>query len=125
MEAIPRRRVVLLRLVLLAGFLLLIGRLIQLQVLRGDYFRHLSERNCLRARPLPAPRGRILDRRGRCLASSRAAFALWITPSDLPQERRPSVCSLLAEILNREASSLLGLLEGRGTSEQEPVLVQR
>lgn len=52
---------------LILGFLGLIGRLIDLQVIRGSYFRALAEGNRIRRVPIVAGRGRILARGGEVL----------------------------------------------------------
>jgi penicillin-binding protein 2 len=45
-------------------FLVLIGKLFEVQIIKGDYFRALAEENRVRHIPLPAPRGRILSSSG-------------------------------------------------------------
>ncbi len=59
-----------LRGVLILGFLVLIGRLFDLQIIRGSYYRNLSEGNRIRRVPVIAPRGKILARGGEILAGS-------------------------------------------------------
>jgi penicillin-binding protein 2 len=44
---------------LILGFLILFGRLVELSIIKGDYFRSLSEENRIRRIPISAPRGRI------------------------------------------------------------------
>ena len=48
--------------------------LFRLQVLKGDYYRDLSEKNRLRVLYLEPPRGKILDRHHRIMATSRLSF---------------------------------------------------
>lgn len=62
-------------------FLILYLRLFYLQIVKGDYFYQLSKNNWLRALPLAAPRGKILDRYGRELASNILSFNLEILPN--------------------------------------------
>ncbi len=64
-------------------FFLLIGRLYFLQIAKYDYFRTLSENNRIRIRVTRAPRGIILDRKGRLIAESRPSFDLVGTPVDV------------------------------------------
>src|SRR3989304_457523 len=59
-----------LRGVLILGFLVLLGRLFDLQIIRGSYYRNLSEGNRIRRVPVIAPRGEILARGGEVLAGS-------------------------------------------------------
>lgn len=51
-------------------FLILILRLFQLTIVKGSYFRHLSENNRLRQIEIEPRRGKILDRKGFIIASS-------------------------------------------------------
>ena len=60
-----------LRGVLILGFLVLFGRLIDLQIIRGRYFKALAEENRIRRIPISAPRGRILARGGEILVDSK------------------------------------------------------
>jgi penicillin-binding protein 2 len=59
-----------LRGVLLLGFLVLIGRLIDLQLIKGEYYRKLSEGNRIERIKIKAPRGKILARGGEVLSGS-------------------------------------------------------
>ncbi len=59
-----------LRGVLILGFLILIGRLIELQIIKGAYYRKLSEGNRIERKKIPAMRGKILARGGEVLSGS-------------------------------------------------------
>lgn len=56
---------------LILGFLLLLGRLTELQIIKGSYYRDLSEGNRIRKVIIPAPRGLILARGGEILVANR------------------------------------------------------
>ena len=60
-----------LRGVLILGFLVLFGRLFELQIIKGSYYRSLSEGNRIRRIPITAPRGRIIARNGEILAGNK------------------------------------------------------
>jgi len=66
--------------VLVLGVLLL--RLWTMQVLQGKTFSAQAEDNHIRELSIPAPRGRILDRRGRVIVDNRAVLAVTVDPSD-------------------------------------------
>ncbi len=51
-------------------FMLIFFRLFQLTIVKGDYYRALSEQNRVRDIPIEAPRGDILDRKGFVVAKS-------------------------------------------------------
>ena len=59
---------------------ILIGRLFQLQVLKTDYYKLLSEKDRLRREVISAPRGKIFSREGNILAESRPSYSLMIDP---------------------------------------------
>ena len=79
-----RRRVWVAALVVILGFSLLVGRLVVLQVSRHDALDARAERNRTSLLPIVPNRGRILDRNGVVLASSYSAYALKVTPSNVP-----------------------------------------
>lgn len=60
-----------LRGVLILGFLIIFARTFELTVIKGNYFRNLSEGNRIRRVPITAPRGQIIARGGEVLVGSR------------------------------------------------------
>jgi len=77
------RRARILLYVVLGVFALLLGRLYWLQVVQGDRYRYLAENNRLRLRTVRAPRGLILDRKGRAIAETQGSFDLVCSPVDV------------------------------------------
>ena len=63
-----------------AGFLLLAGRALYVQVLQSDFFQKKGEERYAAQLPLSANRGRITDREGRILAISVNAPTLAVNP---------------------------------------------
>ncbi|MDO8503501.1 MAG: penicillin-binding protein 2 [bacterium] len=61
---------------LIIAFVLGLGRLVDLQLFRGSYFRSLAEGNRIRRIPIKAPRGEILDRTGESLARNIPVYRL-------------------------------------------------
>lgn len=59
-----------LRGVLILGFLILFGRLFELTVIKGAYYKTLSDENRIRRIPIIAPRGKILARDGEVLVTN-------------------------------------------------------
>lgn len=80
--AIPElnRRLRWIVLVVVAAFAALIGRLWQLQVVRGEQYYEQTLSNVVHERFLPSIRGQILDRNNESLAGNRPAFNIYITP---------------------------------------------
>jgi len=69
-------------------FAIIFFRLWYLQVLSGDQYLAQANSNRVRALPMPAPRGQIVDRRGRDIVRNNFAAVIEIDPSSLPQEAR-------------------------------------
>ena len=67
--------------ILFVAFGLLFARLFYLQVMRGDFYRQLSENNYTRNIVLRSPRGMILDRNGAILCRNRVSFSLVLDTS--------------------------------------------
>jgi penicillin-binding protein 2 len=59
-------------------------RLWYLQVLSGEQYVHEADVNRVRDLPIPAPRGKILDREGQAIVTSRTTNAVQIVPPLLP-----------------------------------------
>ena len=83
------------------AFALLLGRLYWLQVAEFDRYRNLSENNRLRLRTVRAPRGLILDRKGRAIAETQGSFDLVCTPVDVKELE--GEIRLLAQIVEFDA----------------------
>lgn len=70
------RRLAVYALVLVLLFLSVGGRLAYLQVIQGEHYAVLSEKNYIRIIPLTAPRGNLFDRYGQLVATNRPSFAV-------------------------------------------------
>jgi cell division protein FtsI (penicillin-binding protein 3) len=74
------------RRVLLSLFLLvavtLVGRAFALQVLDKDFLQHQADIRHMRVIPVPAHRGKILDRNGDAIAISTPVQSVWINPGE-------------------------------------------
>ena len=114
------RRVTWLSLLVIVAFSIFGLRLFQLQVIQGEALRLRSERNRIRTVRLEAPRGQILDREGRPIATTRAAFSLQAIPAEV---RQPDVTwPVLAELVGGEAGTLRERVEKpRGRRRFQPV----
>lgn len=61
-------------------FLLVVGRLYYLQILRGDEYKERADENFVKEVRVPADRGLILDRNRRVLVDSRPSYDVFLTP---------------------------------------------
>ena len=69
-------------LVVMVTFMILVGRLWYLQVIKGKVLRNRSENNRIRVREIKPLRGLILDRNGRILVDNQASFDISIIPEE-------------------------------------------
>ncbi len=86
--------------VLIAVFLLFslaVYTLFNLQIKNYDFYKRLSEKNCLRAVPLYGKRGRILDAKGEILAQDKETYNLAVTSLNLS----PETLEFLSKILGK------------------------
>ncbi len=100
------QRLTIVRVVLTVVFAVLLGRLVYLQVMCGAENRRAAEENRLRIAPRAAPRGVILDRTGRVLATSRVTFSVHVVPDELKVEGADDPVAALAELLGESPSQL-------------------
>jgi penicillin-binding protein 2 len=70
----------------LVAFAVIFFRLWYLQVLSGDKYERVANRNQVREIKVQAPRGEIVDREGRVLVENRTGLAVKITPDKLPED---------------------------------------
>jgi cell division protein FtsI (penicillin-binding protein 3) len=99
--------------VLLAlGSALLLGRAAYVQIVANDFFQKQGEKRYARTLPLPASRGRIVDRNGIVLATSVESPSVWAIPkefqADAAQRRQ------LARALGLTNAELADKLDGDG-----------
>jgi len=121
-EVFERRLAVLLAAIAVL-FVVLGLRLWQVQIVQGDYFLRLAEENRLRVTPVAAPRGAIVDRRGRPLAVNRPAFAVSILPAEArrPGEELPVV----ARLIGLDPAEIRRKLEAARDRPFQPVPLRR
>lgn len=114
------RRVTWLFLAVIAAFTIFGLRLFQLQVIEGEANRLRSERNRIRTVRLEAPRGEILDREGRAIATTRASFSLEAIPAEV---RRPETTwPVVARLVGADADQLREMVDRpRGRRRFQPV----
>lgn len=75
-EKISLNRLASLRILIVAGFLVLLGALFQAQIYKGGYYRGLADGNRIREVTIHAPRGIIFDHNGVALIANLPAFRL-------------------------------------------------
>ena len=74
------------------GFSILAGRLYYLQIIKGEHYGVLSDKNRIQFRIIAPPRGKILDRYGISIADNRKSYAVSI------EDASPQTLATLREI---------------------------
>lgn len=84
----------------------MLGRLTWLQVIQGAHYKELADENRIRLVPRSPIRGRLLDREGRVLASSKLTYSLYIEPRLVDDTTWPPLRERLARLLNLSPQEL-------------------
>ncbi|HYZ83237.1 MAG TPA: penicillin-binding protein 2 [Bryobacteraceae bacterium] len=104
-----------------AVFIFLISGFWDLQVLNSQSFNEAAERNRIKAIPILAPRGKILDRDGRVIVDNHSTFSLILSRENL----RPDHLQVIAKGLNLNYDDLeerLHRFEKR--PKYEPIIIK-
>ncbi len=94
-----RPRAALGALIVVCSMLVLVVRLYQLQILRGDVYGAQSIANFRKSLFVPADRGVIKDRKGRTLVDNRPSFDVFLTPAFCKGKERDEVIEKLQAYL--------------------------
>lgn len=97
---------------LIATFIVISARLVNLQVSNGSYYREKSDSRSMRSIEILAARGEILDRNGRPIVSNRTGYSIYI----LSNSERTS------EELNTLINNLFGVVEE--TESVLPIVIE-
>lgn len=103
---------------------ILLGRLVQLQIVRNETFSERADGNRLRIILQPAPRGVIRDRYGVVLATSRLSYAVTLYPLKLTKEQTEEVIQRLGKLLDMPASEIRAKWRRTGTVARPVRLMQ-
>jgi len=115
-----RRRAMYSSVVLIVFFAILIARLWSLQIQQGDEYKKLAENNRVRYLEVAAPRGNILDRKGREIVTNRPSFnVVWVREDGRLDDE---LIKKMARVLDEDVSSLLAQIRKMaGTPGHFPV----
>lgn len=121
-EAPSELRLGLIALMLVSVFVVFVLRLFQLQILEGADLASRSVRNSVRTLRLEAPRGDILDREGRVLATSRPAYRVQVIADDVRSANL--TYTVLGDLLVRDAAEIRDLVgQPTGRRRFQPVVI--
>ena len=128
-----KRKFIAYRLIVVLAFIVLAAQLWRLQIVRGEQYRLMADRNRFRLVPLDAPRGVIYDRYGRILVRNVPSFSVTIVPAYLPKDERKEMAvfarlsALLGIPASRATASAGGVAPRKGIKEmvEEAALLRR
>jgi penicillin-binding protein 2 len=115
------RRLVI-RIVLIAGFTVLLGRLFQLQYINAELYGKEAEENSIRNVPKVAIRGYVYDRKGSLLVDNRPSYTVMLTPVDFDKRQLPLLSSILSMT---DATVLEKINRGRKYNAFIPTRIKR
>lgn len=98
-----KKRYFIIYIFILAFAILCVWRLFDLQIIQGTSYKEISERRLIRAYPIKAPRGEIVDRYGRPLVTNKMGFYVQIQDMNLNDDD-----------LNRTINTILSILSEDG-----------
>ncbi len=103
----------------------LVVKLVQLQVLRHEYYAELSQGNRVRIEPLPPNRGLIFDRNGEVLAENLPAYQLELTAEQVPDLDAVLTGLTALDLVEQEDTDpLKRLIRSRRSFEGVPIRLQ-
>jgi penicillin-binding protein 2 len=108
----------------LAVFAVILVRLVYLQVIMGEKYYTLSLNNRIRLQSIEAPRGSILDHKGRVLVDNRPSFDVNIILKDAGSV--PRTIDKLARHLKVAPQDLMTkIADSKGASAYKPILLKQ
>ncbi|MFN9466559.1 MAG: penicillin-binding protein 2 [Pseudanabaena sp.] len=99
------------------------GRLFYLQLIEGDRNQQLAENNRIRLIAKPPERGRLFDRKGNILASSRLAHVIYLWPIAQSKDKWQPIINRLAGLIGVSAQTITDKLEQEGYNSPSLVRV--
>ena len=100
---------------------LIIGGLVFMQIIHGDYYRRQSMNNRIRVVPIDGPRGRVLDRNGVILADNRVVYHVAVVSQDVSDKN--ALFDYLGGVLSRDPVLLERQFQRKITAPFAPVIL--
>jgi penicillin-binding protein 2 len=104
-------------------FLFLITGFWELQVRNPEMYQERAMQNSIKAIPVLAPRGKILDRDGRVIVDNHSSFSLFLSRENLKMEHLKPI----AEGLNLDYDGLVARVkrfQSRGAPQYQPIAIK-
>lgn len=97
------------------------ARLYDLQIRKGEYYQKRALLNTAVVEPIPATRGRILDRRGEILVGNAPQFELTVVPGEMKDRKK--TLKLLSKLLDEPVVELEKKIDG--AAPHSPLVLRR
>lgn len=95
-----------LRAIIIFIALILVFRLADLQIVKGDYYKNRAENIRTRTLTIDAPRGPIVDKYGRALAGNQMSYSVDILKADLPKSNVNEIALTVLNIIERNGDTI-------------------
>lgn len=111
---------------ILAILIVLLGKTVYLQMIKGDYYRALAETNRIRNIPIKSSRGIIYDVNGIPLVTNTPVFDANIIPKDLPlsENERHERLTAIANALSMDIDLIHEILKPHKPTFNQPVTLK-
>ena len=102
-------------------FLVLIGRLYYLQIIKGPSYKGIAEANRVRVIPIEAPRGIIYDRNGKIIVDNKSQYDIDVIPYEFSHTARTD--SILAKILGLDVAEINSRIKNNWRGQFVPIKI--
>ena len=111
---------------ILAIFLIMLGRIFYLSVIKGSHFQEIAENNRIRNIVIKAPRGKIIDKFGNILVTNTPSLDAVLIPYDFPKNKKEQeeILEKISQILEIEKGNLEVMFAGVDKNSLEPILIK-
>ncbi len=104
-------------------FVILFFRLFQMQIIKGEYYRKVSEENRIEIIYKKAPRGIIFDTNKNIMVNNLPSFNVVYIPHSMDPSLKDQTARLLGVLFNKNPSDIVQLLNFSSLSSFEPVVL--
>ncbi|MEW6096348.1 MAG: penicillin-binding protein 2 [bacterium] len=118
-----RQRLVRLTIIIIIAFSILIIRIGYLQIIKGNYYRKVSENNRIRLIPIAASRGMIYDRNSKVLAQDIPSFDIAMIQLGLSKEEIARTLIKLKRIVKINLKEVMEKISEKKNRPFEPVVI--
>ncbi|MDI6735737.1 MAG: penicillin-binding protein 2 [bacterium] len=118
-----RQRLVRLIIIIIIFFMILIVRMSYLQIIKGNYYRKVSENNRIRLIPIISSRGMIYDRNGKVLAQDVPSFDISIIQLGLSEQEILQTLIKLKKIVEIDLEEVKKKILAKKNRPFEPMII--